>query len=80
MRTPATGTVESFDHSFGFGYITPDDGGDRLFFDFTDIQASPRYLTAGQSVEFDRIDVPASGKTQAVRIRPIYAGRQRRAA
>ena len=50
----ATGTVKWFNDSKGFGFITPEDGGDDLFAHFSAIQGSGfKTLTEGQRVMFD---------------------------
>ncbi len=50
----ATGTVKWFNDSKGFGFVTPDDGGDDLFAHFSEINMSGfKTLTEGQKVTFD---------------------------
>ena len=50
----ATGTVKWFNDSKGFGFITPEGGGDDLFAHFSAIQSQGfKTLTEGQRVNFD---------------------------
>jgi len=50
----ATGTVKWFNDSKGFGFITPENGGDDLFAHFSAIQGSGfKTLAEGQHVTFD---------------------------
>ena len=65
----ATGTVKWFNDSKGFGFITPDDGGEDLFAHFSAIQASGfKTLTENQKVSFE-VTQGQKGK-QASNIRP----------
>ncbi|MCB1960525.1 MAG: cold-shock protein [Rhodocyclaceae bacterium] len=49
-----TGTVKWFNDSKGFGFITPDGGGDDLFAHFSEIQGKGfRTLAENQRVEFE---------------------------
>ena len=50
----ATGTVKWFNDSKGFGFITPEAGGEDLFAHFSAIQGSGfKILAEGQRVSFD---------------------------
>jgi len=65
----AIGTVKWFNDSKGFGFITPEDGGDDLFAHFSAIQGQGfKTLAEGQRVSFDVTSGP-KGK-QASNIRP----------
>jgi len=50
----ATGTVKWFNDAKGFGFITPDQGGEDLFAHFSAIQSSGfKTLKEGQKVSFE---------------------------
>ena len=50
----ATGTVKWFNDSKGFGFITPDGGGEDLFAHFSQIQAGGfKTLAENQKVQFE---------------------------
>ena len=50
----ATGTVKWFNDSKGFGFITPDEGGDDLFAHFSAIQSAGfKSLKENQKVSFE---------------------------
>ena len=49
-----TGTVKWFNYAKGFGFITPDNGGEDLFAHFSSIQMNGfKTLKEGQKVAFD---------------------------
>ena len=66
----ATGTVKWFNDSKGFGFISPDGGGEDLFAHFSAIQGGGfKSLAENQKVSFDLVDGP-KGK-QAANINKI---------
>lgn len=69
MSDRQTGTVKWFNDEKGFGFITPQGGGDDLFVHFRAIEADGRKtLTEGQIVSF----VAERGQKgmQAAQVRP----------
>ena len=65
----ATGIVKWFNDSKGFGFITPDEGGEDLFAHFSAIQSTGfKSLQENQRVSFDVTTGP-KGK-QAANIQP----------
>ncbi len=66
----ATGTVKWFNDSKGFGFITPDEGGEDLFAHFSEIQGNGfKSLKEAQRVTFE-IKTGPKGK-QASNIQPM---------
>lgn len=54
-----TGTVKWFNDAKGYGFITPDDGGEDLFAHFSAIQMSGfKTLKEGQKVSFEIVQGP----------------------
>ena len=66
----ATGTVKWFNDSKGFGFITPEGGGEDLFAHFSEIQGSGfKTLQEAQRVEFTVKQGPKG--LQASAIKPL---------
>ncbi|NLD55354.1 MAG: cold-shock protein [Burkholderiaceae bacterium] len=66
----STGTVKWFNDSKGYGFISPDGGGEDLFAHHSAIQSNGfRTLQENQKVEFDIVTGP-KGK-QAANIKPL---------
>ncbi|TFW00969.1 cold-shock protein [Oxalobacteraceae bacterium OM1] len=66
----ATGTVKWFNDAKGFGFITPDEGGEDLFAHFSAIQSNGfKSLKENQRVQFEVTTGP-KGK-QASAIQPL---------
>ena len=66
----ATGTVKWFNDAKGFGFITPDDGGEDLFAHFSAINMPGfKTLKDGQRVSFDV--VPGKKGQQAANIQAV---------
>ena len=62
----ATGTVKFFNHSRGFGFIEPEDGGKDVFVHVTAIeQAGISSLEEGDKVEYEVKQDERSGKSSA---------------
>ena len=64
----AAGTVKWFNDSKGFGFITPENGGDDLFAHFSAIQSSGfKTLKEGQRVNFDVTTGPKGQQASNIR-------------
>ncbi|BBU32392.1 cold-shock DNA-binding domain-containing protein [Caballeronia pedi] len=64
------GTVKWFNDTKGFGFITPDNGGDDLFAHFSEIRADGfKTLVEGQKVSFETKRGPKG--MQASNIKPL---------
>ena len=70
MSNASTGVVKWFNDAKGFGFITPEGGGEDLFAHFKEIQGSGfKTLKEGQRVEY----IAARGQKgmQATQIKPL---------
>lgn len=64
----ATGTVKWFNDSKGFGFITPDGGGQDLFAHFSAIQGQGfKTLSENQRVTFDVTSGPKGQQASNIR-------------
>lgn len=69
MSERQNGTVKWFNDAKGFGFITPDEGGEDLFAHFSSIEIEGfKTLREGQRVSFEVVQGP-KGK-QAAHIKP----------
>lgn len=67
----ATGTVKWFNDAKGFGFITPDGGGEDLFAHFSAINAQGfKSLKDGQKVSFE-VAAGNNGKKKAANIQGL---------
>lgn len=65
----ATGIVKWFNDSKGFGFITPDEGGDDLFAHFSAIQSNGfKSLAENQRVTFDVTTGPKGKQASNIRV------------
>ncbi|HSW15205.1 MAG TPA: cold-shock protein [Solimonas sp.] len=70
MSNVSTGTVKWFNESKGFGFITPDGGGEDLFAHFREIQGTGfKTLKEGQKVQYEVRRGPKG--LQAAAIKPL---------
>ena len=72
MSNVSTGTVKWFNDAKGFGFITPEGGGEDLFAHFREIQGTGfKTLKEGQKVQYEVRRGPKG--LQAAAIRPLEA-------
>src|SRR5437879_12053058 len=77
----ATGTVKWFNDAKGYGFITPEDGGEDLFAHFSAIQMNGlKTLTEGQKVSFEVTQGPKGKQASNIQAACISAGRPEPAA
>jgi Cold shock proteins len=67
----ASGTVKFFNNDKGFGFITPDEGGNDVFVHITAVKDSGMAdLTDGQRISFDTEPDRRGKGPKAVNLRP----------
>ena len=67
------GTVKFFNDAKGFGFITPDEGGNDAFVHITAVErAGMRTLQQNQRVSYD-LEEDQRGKTKAVNLQAVEA-------
>ena len=66
----ATGTVKWFNDAKGFGFITPDDGGEDLFAHFSEVKAEGLQVSSGGAKVSFEVKQGPKGK-QAANIQPL---------
>jgi len=65
-----TGTVKWFNDSKGYGFITPDEGGDDLFVHFSAVQTNGfKTLEENQKVSFDVVAGPKGKQAANIQVR-----------
>lgn len=68
MSNMSTGTVKWFNDAKGYGFITPEEGGQDLFAHYKEIQGSGfRSLQEGQRVEFEVREGPKGLQASQIR-------------
>lgn len=65
----ATGVVKWFNNAKGFGFVSPDNGGEDIFAHFTAISMEGyKSLNEGQKVEFDISEGPKGQFASNIRL------------
>lgn len=66
------GTVKFFNTTKGFGFISPDDGGEDVFVHISAVErAGMRTLVDGQKVSFDAVLDKRKGKSAAENLQAV---------
>ncbi|KAL9138830.1 cold shock domain [Amphidinium carterae] len=70
----STGVVKKWNEEKGFGFISPENGGDDLFAHRTALMDDLKSLVEGDKVEFDERYDERKGKTRAENVRVMGGG------
>ncbi len=66
----AEGIVHWFDHGKGFGFLSPDGGGDEVYVEDTDLPAGTvQALRDGARVDFEIVETPQGPTARNVQTR-----------
>mmetsp|Transcript_71740 Transcript_71740/g.171429 ORF Transcript_71740/g.171429 Transcript_71740/m.171429 type:complete len:136 (-) Transcript_71740:263-670(-) len=71
---PKTGTARNWNDDKGFGFITPDDGGEDVFCHRTALQDGAQSFSDGDKVEYDEQFDDRKGKTRASNVYVLGGG------
>lgn len=61
------GTIKWFNAKKGYGFITPDSGGEDIFLHITSVKAAGIFVDEGTKVDFDVVE--RNGKKEAGKIK-----------
>jgi len=69
VSNKSKGTIKFFNSQKGFGFITPDNGGQDLFVHTSNVDGDPKSLREGQKVEY--VERPGRKGPEATEVNPL---------